>query len=155
RTFPRVDVLSIILSSIGFGGLLFGLGGGGNAGWGSPEVYLPLGIGVLVPGWFIWRQLRLSAPILEFRVLRYPMFTLNTALGMLVFMAMVGGMLVLPLYMQNMRDYSAMESGLALLPGAAVMGLMSPVTGRMFDHFGAKWLSIIGFTLLAGSTLLL
>ncbi|HLS49026.1 MAG TPA: DHA2 family efflux MFS transporter permease subunit, partial [Actinomycetaceae bacterium] len=97
RTFPRLDVLSIILSSFGFGGLLFGLGGAGNTGWGSPEVYLPLIVGAIVLVWFIRRQLRLDGPILEFRVLRYRMFTLNTVLGMLVFMALVGGMLVLPL----------------------------------------------------------
>src|SRR5699024_1481504 len=98
------------------------------------------------------RQLRLPEPILEFRVLRYRMFTLGTALGMLVFMAMIGGMLMIPLYMQNMGGHSAMDSGLVLMPGAAVMGLMSPVTGRIFDKFGARWLAIIGFTLVSATT---
>lgn len=152
RTFPHLDTLSIILSSIGFGGILYGLGGAGGAGWTSSQVFLPLLIGAIVLPIFIRRQLRLAEPILEFRVLRYPMFTLNTVLGMCVFMVMIGGMLILPLYMQNMSDYSAMESGLALLPGAAVMGLMSPVTGRIFDIFGAKWLAITGFTLVTGTT---
>jgi len=152
RTFPRLDVLSIILSSLGFGGLLFGFGTAGNAGWASPQVLLPLGIGAIVLVLFIARQLKLTEPILEFRVLRYPMFTLNTVLGMCVFVVMIGGMIVLPLYMQNMSDYSAMESGLALLPGAVVMGLMSPVTGRIFDAVGGKWLAIIGFTLVTGPT---
>src|SRR5699024_5258054 len=83
-----------------------------------------------------------------------PMFTLNTALGMCVFMVMIGGMLILPLFMQNMSDLTAMESGLALLPDAAVMGLLSPVTGRIYDKFGAKWLAISGFVLLIKTTLL-
>jgi len=152
RTFPRLDVLSIILSSVAFGGLLFGLGGAGNSGWISAHVLVPLIIGTIVLAWFIQRQLRLEEPILEFRVLRYTMFTLNTVLGMCVFMVMIGGMIVLPLYMQNMQDFSALESGLALLPGAVVMGLMSPITGRIFDMFGAKWLAIIGFTLVTGPT---
>ncbi|MGO1972937.1 MAG: MDR family MFS transporter [Propionibacteriaceae bacterium] len=155
RTFPRLDVLSIILSTVAFGGLLFGLGGAGNSGWVSAEVLIPLGIGAVVLVWFIRRQLGLDEPILQLRVLRNPMFTLNTALGMCVFMVMIGGMIVLPLYMQNMRDFSALDSGLALLPGAAVMGLMSPVTGRIFDRFGAKALAIIGFTLVTGATFLL
>lgn len=155
QTHPRLDIASIVLSSVGFGGLLFGLGAAGNASWTSPQVALPLvvGIGTLVV--FIRRQLWLPEPILEFRVLRYPMFTLNTALGMCVFMVMIGGMLILPLYMQNMSDYTAMESGLALLPGAAVMGLMSPVTGRIFDRIGAKWLAVPGFTLLTVTTFML
>ena len=152
QTSPRLDIASIVLSSLGFGGLLFGLGGAGDAGWSSPQVYLPLLVGAVSVVTFVRRQLRLEDPILEFRVLRYPMFTLNTVLGMCVFIAMVGGMLILPLYMQNMSDYTAMEAGLALLPGAAVMGLMSPVTGRVFDAFGAKWLAVVGFVLVTVTT---
>lgn len=152
RTFPRLDVLSIILSSLGFGGLLYGFGAAGDTGWASLQVLLSLTIGALGLVFFILRQLKLEEPVLELRVLRYPMFTLNTVLGMGVFITMIGGMLILPLYMQNMSDFTAMESGLVLLPGAALMGLMSPITGRIFDSIGAKWLSIIGFTLLTITT---
>lgn len=155
QTHPRLDVLSIILSSFGFGGLLFGFGGAGDHGWTSASVLVPLGIGAVSLVWFILRQLKLEQPILELRVLKYPMFTLNTVLGMLVFIAMIGGMLVIPMFMQNMSDFTAMESGLALLPGAVLMGVMSPVTGRVFDAVGAKWLSVIGFTLLTGATFML
>lgn len=155
RTFPRLDVLSIILSSLGFGGLLFGFGTAGDAGWSSPQVFLPLILGAVVLVIFILRQLKLPQPILEFRVLRYPMFTLNTALGMCVFIVMIGGMLIIPLYMQNMTGHTAVESGLALLPGAALMGLMSPITGRIFDAVGARWLAVLGFTLVTGSTFFL
>ncbi|GAA1490434.1 DHA2 family efflux MFS transporter permease subunit [Brachybacterium sacelli] len=152
RTFPRLDVLSIILSTFAFGGLLFGLGNAGNSGWTSAQALAPLVIGALTLVWFVHRQLRLPEPILEFRVLRYRMFTLGTVLGMLVFMAMIGGMLLIPLYMQNMVGYTAMESGLVLLPGAVVMGLMSPVTGRIFDRFGATVLATVGFTLVTVTT---
>ncbi|SLM92518.1 MDR family MFS transporter [Brevibacterium yomogidense] len=155
RTHPRLDVLSIILSSFGFGGLLFGFGGAGDAGWTSAEVLVPLAIGAVTLAWFILRQLKLDEPLLELRVLKYPMFTLNTVLGMSVFIAMIGGMLIIPMFMQNMSDFTAMESGLALLPGAVLMGLMSPVTGRIFDAVGAKWLAVIGFTLLTVSTFML
>ncbi|WP_169253142.1 MDR family MFS transporter [Brevibacterium sp. 'Marine'] len=154
RTFPRLDILSIILSTLGFGGLLFGFGTAGDAGWVSAQVLIPLIVGAICLTFFITRQFKLEQPILEFRILRYRMFTLNTLLGMCVFIVMVGGMMVLPLYMQNMNDFSAMESGLALLPGAAVMGLMSPVTGRIFDAIGAKWLAVTGFVLLTGTTFL-
>lgn len=154
RTYPRLDVLSIILSTLAFGGLLFGLGNAGNTGWVSTPVILPLAIGAVSLVWFIHRQLRLPEPILELRVLRYRMFTLCTLLGMLVFMAMIGGMLILPLFIQNMAGRSAMASGLVLLPGAAVMGLMSPVTGRIFDRFGARWLAIVGFVIVTVTTLM-
>ncbi|GHD30558.1 MDR family MFS transporter [Nocardiopsis kunsanensis] len=155
RTFPRLDVLSIIMSSFAFGGLLYGFSSGGNTGWSSPQVSLSLGIGAVVLVLFVWRQLKLDDPILEFRVLKNPMFALNTTLGMCVFISMIGGMIMIPLFMQNMSDYSAMEAGLALLPGAALMGLMSPVTGIIYDKFGARWLAVVGFTLLSAMTFML
>jgi EmrB/QacA subfamily drug resistance transporter len=155
QTDPRLDVLSLILSTLGFGGLLFGFSTAGSAGWASAQVIAPLAVGAVTLTWFVRRQLRLAEPLLELRVLRNRMFTLGTVLGMLVFMAMIGGMLMIPLYMQNMSDFSAMESGLVLLPGAVIMGVMSPVTGRVFDRFGARALAIIGFALLASMSLLL
>lgn len=154
NTDPKLDILSIILSSFGFGGLLFGFSSAGTAGWSSAEVVISLVVGVIALVLFVWRQLKLDQPMLELRVLRIPMFTLNTVLGMVMFIAMVGGMLILPLYMQNMADFTAMESGLALLPGAIIMGLMSPVTGRLFDRFGGKWLAAVGFILLTVTSLL-
>src|SRR5690606_1598708 len=107
QTNPSLDVLSIILSSFGFGGLLFGFGGAGDYGWTSPAVYVPLAVGAVALVWFISRQLRLPEPLLELRVLTNRMFALNTALGMLVFIAMIGGMLIIPMFMQNMSDFTA------------------------------------------------
>ncbi|PFG29797.1 EmrB/QacA subfamily drug resistance transporter [Paramicrobacterium agarici] len=152
RTFPKLDVLSIILSTVGFGGLLFGFSAAGSAGWVSPRVIVALALGVISLVVFILRQLKLEQPILEFRVFKFPMFTLNTAIGMAVFMVMIGGATILPLYMQNMIGFSALDSGLALLPGAVVMGLASPFTGRIFDLFGARWLAIIGLTIVTVTT---
>lgn len=155
QTNPRLDVLSLILSSFAFGGLLFGFSNAGNAGWLSLQVLIPLIVGALTLVWFVRRQLRLPEPLLELRILGNRMFTLGTVLGMLVFMAMIGGMLMIPLYMQNMSDFTAMESGMVLLPGALIMGVMSPVTGRFFDRFGASVLAITGFALLTITSVLL
>ncbi|WP_174616122.1 MDR family MFS transporter [Virgibacillus ihumii] len=151
RTFPKVDILSIILSSLGFGGLLYGFSVAGS-GWTKLNVVIPLILGAVTLTWFILRQLRLPEPILEFRVFKIKMFTITTALGMLVFIAMIGGATVLPLLMQNMLGYTALESGLMLLPGALLMGLMNPITGRLFDKFGARWLAIIGLTIITVTT---
>ncbi|QHS21753.1 multidrug efflux MFS transporter [Virgibacillus sp. MSP4-1] len=153
RTFPKLDPLSIVLSTFGFGGLLYGFSvAGGEEGWANMNVYISLAVGAIALTWFILRQLKLEEPILEFRVFQYKIFTLTTVLGMVVFLAMIGSMVVLPLLMQDMLGFTAFESGLALLPGAATMGLMNPVTGRLFDKFGAKWLSIVGLTILVITT---
>lgn len=76
------------------------------------------------------------------------MFTVTTMLSVLIFAIMVGSQTLLPIYAQDVSRFTALESGLMLLPGALIMGLMSPVTGRIFDRFGGKWLSIIGSSLI-------
>ncbi|MBA2174945.1 multidrug efflux MFS transporter [Halobacillus locisalis] len=152
QTFPKVDPISIILSSFGFGGLLYGFSVAGNSGWGSYEVMISLIVGAVALTIFILRQLKLERPILEFRIFKYKIFTLTTALGMVVFIAMIGGAVILPILMQNMLGFTAFESGLMLLPGALLMGIMNPITGKLFDKFGARWLAVIGLALLVIST---
>ncbi|WP_404332513.1 MDR family MFS transporter [Mesobacillus maritimus] len=152
QTFPKLDILSIILSTLGFGGLLYGFSSAGNFGWGSMQVILTILIGVTSLVIFILRQFKLKQPILQFKVFTYPIFTISTVLGMIVFITMIGGATILPIYMQNMHHYTAFQSGLMLLPGAIVMGVMNPITGRIFDKFGAKWLAVIGLILITTST---
>ncbi|WP_263706049.1 MDR family MFS transporter [Shouchella tritolerans] len=151
---PKLDLLSIILSTFGFGGLLFGFSNAGQASWTSPLVFVPLAIGICALVMFIKRQLWLEHPILEFRVFKYRLFTLTTGIGMLVFVSLVGPATILPLFIQNMQGHSALETGLTILPGAVLMGLMSPITGRIFDRIGARSLSIIGIALLVATSLL-
>lgn len=154
KTNPKLDMTSIILSTFGFGGLLYGFSAAGNNGWLSLAVILPIIIGAIALVLFIKRQNRLEEPILEFGVFKDRIFTLSTSLGMIVFMSMIGGAVILPIFMQTMLGFSAMESGMMLLPGALIMGIMSPVTGRLFDKYGAKWLAIIGLGMLTVTTLM-
>lgn len=150
---PSIDVLSAILSTVGFGSLLYGFSSVGNDGWGSAKVVSFLVVGVIVIGLFVWRQLRLEHPFLELRVFKSPIFTIAAILSGVVNMAMVGAEMVLPLYIQNIRGESAFHSGLMLLPGALVMGLMMPITGAIFDKHGAKRLAISGMLILTAATL--
>lgn len=151
-TRPKVDVLSIILSSFGFGGLLYGFTCAGNYGWQDSSTLISLGAGVLMLVLFITRQLRLKHPMLEFRVFKYSIFPLAVAVGMITFMGLIGVETLVPLYMQNMRDFTAFEAGLAILPGALITGFMSPITGRIFDKIGARWLAITGLTIITASS---
>jgi len=155
RTFPELDMLSVIFSTLGFGGLLYGFSSAGVSGWGNDVVVFSLMIGAISLGMFIIRQFMLKQPMLEFRVFKYHIFSISTILGMITFSSMIGGATILPIYMQDMHHFTAFETGLMLLPGALLMGLMSPVSGRLFDQFGAKWLAIIGFTILTVSTFML
>lgn len=149
---PKLDLFSIVLSTVGFGGLLYGFSIAGDKGWVSAHVIIAVILGAISLYTFITRQLKLEQPILEFRVFKYGTFTLATALGMVVFAAMIGTNVILPLYMQNMIGFSAFKSGLVLLPGAIVMGLMNPITGYLFDIFGGKWLARSGLLVLTVTT---
>lgn len=151
-TNPAIDYLSVVLSTIGFGGVLYGFSSVGNYGWSNGQVIWPLMIGCVFIALFIWRQLVVNEPMLELRVFKSPIFTLSVIISSVVMMALIGAEIVLPLYIQNIRGESAFYSGLFLLPGALVTGLMSPITGIIFDRIGARKLSIIGIFLLTVGT---
>jgi EmrB/QacA subfamily drug resistance transporter len=144
---PKLDVLGVILSTLGFGGILYGFSTGGTKGWTNLEVITLFIVGGVCLLLFVWRQLTVKYPILEFRIFRFKMFTLTTIINVIVTMAMFSGMILMPLYMQNVRGFSPLEAGFMLLPGGIVMGIMSPITGKLFDKYGAKWLAIIGLAI--------
>ncbi|UOQ84891.1 DHA2 family efflux MFS transporter permease subunit [Gracilibacillus salinarum] len=148
----KLDIFSIVLSSIGFGGLLYGFSSAGDDGWSDPWVYGTIIVGAIGLVSFIVRQLKLDVPMLEFRIYKYPMFALASAISIVIAMAMFSAMILMPIYIQTIRGISPMESGLLMLPGALIMGIMSPITGRLFDKYGAKVLAIIGLTITTGTT---
>ncbi|MDA7026488.1 MDR family MFS transporter [Bacillus sp. CLL-7-23] len=148
-----LDMFSVILSSLGFGGLLYGFSSAGSDGWLSNTVMISFLVGAISLFFFIMRQMSLKRPMLEFRVFQSWTFSITTFLGMIVFALMIGTETILPLYTQNVRDVTAFDSGLMLLPGAVAMGIMSPIIGRVFDKIGGKGLAIIGFAILLFTTI--
>ncbi|MDC3418628.1 DHA2 family efflux MFS transporter permease subunit [Aquibacillus sp. 3ASR75-54] len=143
----NLDVFSLVLSSIGFGGLLYGFSSAGDKGWGHPLVYGTIIIGAIALIVFVLRQLRMDDPMLEFRIFKYPMFALSSAISNVIAMALFSAMILMPIYVQTIRGISPIDSGLLMLPGAIVMGIMSPITGKLFDKYGARTLAIIGLTI--------
>ena len=102
--------------------------------------------------WFILRQSKLEEPMLNFKVFKYPMFALSSAISMVINMALFSGMLLIPIYVQTIRGISPIDAGLMMLPGALLMSIMSPITGRLFDKFGGRILAIIGLALVTITT---
>ncbi|WP_283152888.1 MDR family MFS transporter [Guptibacillus hwajinpoensis] len=151
-TKPKVDVLSILLSTIGFGGIVlaFSFAGEGEVGYLAPQVFYPLVIGVISLVIFVIRQLKLEEPMLDVRVFKYPMFTVAVLLFIIIIMAMFSSEIILPMYMQGPLALSPQTAGLILLPGALLNGLMSPVMGKLFDKFGPRKLIIPATFVLVG-----
>lgn len=135
----RLDWLSLVLSTIGLGALLYGFSSFGN--W---TAYAFIIGGCLLLGWFVKRQLTLRTPFLELRVFKSPSFTKATILSALISITMLGAQLLIPLYIQNVHHASALQSGLVMMPGAIAMMCVMPLSGHLFDKYGIKLMSIIG-----------
>jgi EmrB/QacA subfamily drug resistance transporter len=151
----KLDYFSIVLSSMGFGGLLYGFSSASSDGWTDPIVLTTLIVGAIALIVFVDRQLRMDEPLLDLRVYKYPMFALGSVISIVNAVAMFSGMILTPAYVQNVRGISPLDSGLMMLPGAIVMGIMSPITGKLFDKFGPRLLAVAGLTVTAVSTYML
>lgn len=149
----KIDVWSVTTSTLGFGSLLYGFSEAGNKGWTNPEILGFIGFGIIFVILFGIRQLKMDDPFLDITVFKHFEFSLAAALSGITNLAMVGIEMVLPLYIQNLRGVSAFHSGLMLLPGALMIGIMSPITGRLFDKYGARKMAITGMTLLTIGTI--
>ncbi|MFJ8517312.1 DHA2 family efflux MFS transporter permease subunit [Lysinibacillus xylanilyticus] len=141
---PKLDVLSVILSTIGFGLILYGFSNAGSHGWDDKVVIASILVGIMTTAIFCLRQIKSDDPLLNLSVFNNKIFTLTSIINIIVTMMMYADMILLPIYLQNGRGFTALDAGLLLLPGALVNAFMSPVTGKMYDRFGAKPLFIIG-----------
>ncbi|MBE7095755.1 DHA2 family efflux MFS transporter permease subunit [Bacillus cereus] len=148
----KLDIFGVVSSSIGLGSLLYGFSEAGNNSWTSAEVIISLVIGVIGLALFIWRELTTDNKMLDLQVFKYPVFTFTLVINAIVTMALFGGMLLLPVYLQNIRGFTPIESGLLLLPGSLIMGIMGPVAGKLFDKYGIRPLAIIGLAITTYAT---
>ncbi|WP_426445286.1 MDR family MFS transporter [Paenibacillus sp. S-38] len=148
---PHLDLLSVILSTIGFGGVVFGFSkaGEGGDGWSSTVVLASIGIGLLALVFFVLRQQSMRDPMMNLRVFKYPMYIVGLFMVLSCMMIILSSMIILPMFLQNGRGLSAFSAGLMLLPGSALNGILSPRMGRLFDKYGPRWLVIPGLVLVA------
>lgn len=143
--FSTIDWFSVVTATLGFGGLVYGLSRfeGGDVRVAATIVVA----GLLAIAVFVVRQLSLQkrgAPLMDLRTLRHRTYTVALIMMSVAFMAMLGSMILLPLYLQNVRGLSALETGLLVMPGGLAMGLLGPTVGRLFDRFGGRVLVVPG-----------
>ncbi|QJD86256.1 DHA2 family efflux MFS transporter permease subunit [Cohnella herbarum] len=152
-TKPKIDLLSIVLSTLGFGGIVFGFSsaGEGEGGWSSAKVIVSLAIGIVALILFSVRQLRMKNPMINLRAFKFPMFVIGVATVFICMMIILSSMLVLPIYLQSGFGMTAFSAGLLMLPGGIVNGILSPIMGRLFDKYGPKWLVLPGFLIAASA----
>ena len=149
RKRTTIDVLSVLLSVLGFGGLVLGLSEIGSAANGQALVQpvIPAGIGAVALVLFIWRQLtlqRTDRALLDLRTFRSRPYALSVILIACAAMALFGSLILVPIYAQNVLGLTPLQTGLLLLPGGLLMGLLGPVVGRIIDARGVRPMLIPG-----------
>ncbi|WP_051513885.1 DHA2 family efflux MFS transporter permease subunit, partial [Microbacterium sp. C448] len=156
RPDARFDVLSVVLSAVGFGGLIFGLSSIGEAAAGEAPVpiWIPLVVGSVSLVAFVLRQLQLQkvdGALLDLRTFQSKTFSLAVVLVVIVMASLFGSLILLPIYLQQVLGLNVLSVGLMLLPGGVLMGVMAPFVGNAFDRFGPTPLVIPGMVIAAGS----
>ncbi|PPL15642.1 MDR family MFS transporter [Microterricola pindariensis] len=148
-----LDVLSVVLSAIGFGGLIYGLSAVGQE---STSAVDPAMVGLIGGGialvLFVLRQLvlqRRDEALLDLRTFRFPQFTISLAMMLVMMASLFGVIIVLPLFMLGVLGLDPVTAGLLLLPGGILMGVIAPFVGRLFDRFGPRPLLVPGTVLVS------
>ncbi|NTW39164.1 MAG: multidrug efflux MFS transporter [Cellulomonadaceae bacterium] len=145
----RVDVGSVLLSVVAFGGLVYGLSRVGEivAGQATVWSWAPLVLGAVGLSLFIARQVwlqRSDSALLDLRTFRSPTFSVSVALMTITMMSLFGTVILVPIYAQTVLGLEVLQTGLLLLPGGLLMGLMAPGVGRAYDRFGPRVLLVPG-----------
>ncbi|HHO4470899.1 TPA: multidrug efflux MFS transporter LmrS [Staphylococcus aureus] len=153
--YTKLDKRSVMYSTIGFGLMLYAFSSAGDLGFTSPIVIGALIISMVIIYLFIRRQFNITNVLLNLRVFKNRTFALCTISSMIIMMSMVGPALLIPLYVQNSLSLSALLSGLVIMPGAIINGIMSVFTGKFYDKYGPRPLIYTGFTILTITTIML
>ena len=146
-TRPAVDVLSCVLSCLGFGGIVLGAGLASLYGWTSVEVLSALVIGVVCVAAYVWRQLHMDTPVLDVRVFAQQGYRVGVTLVMLNFGITLSAMYLLPQYIQSGMMLPVAMAGMLMLPGGIVNCIVSVIAGGLYDRIGARIPARAGFAL--------
>lgn len=157
REFPKrptkgFDLMGFITVATGLGCVLYVLGEGTSIDWGNFKNIFLLIVGIFNLVLFVINELTRDNPLLDLRMFKILPFSLSLVISSMINIAMFGGIFLLPLYLQNLQGYTAMQTGMLMFPSAVVTGITMPIGGRLFDKFGAKPVVIPGLTLLTLAT---
>lgn len=148
KSVPALDFWGMLLAPIAFATLSYAVSEGGKD-WGSTHTIIGLIVGIVALVAFIFVELRHKQPLLELRVFGSADFTLGIVTSWLMFMALFGSFLFVPMYMQQVFHYSPLKTGFMILPQVAMTGIFMPIGGKLFDKFGARIVCVVGIAFVA------
>ncbi len=149
------DFGGFFLSAGGLFGLLLALSEGQTWGWNSEAIVILLAASVLLLVLFALWELSVKHPLLNLRVFAHGSFAMANLLVIVVTVSMYSGVFYVPLFLQTVVGYGALQTGLMMMPAALASALMMPVSGRLYDRIGARPIVLVGLLILAYTTFLL
>ncbi|KMT21909.1 MDR family MFS transporter [Clostridium cylindrosporum] len=144
-----INIFSLVLSTIGFGGIVYGVSIAGEAGWTSSSVIASIAIGFVALILFCTQQNKMENPMLNLKAFNYPLFLLGVFMSFITFFNMLSLLVVLPMYMQMALLIASFTTGLILLPGSLLNCILAPKIGRLFDEYGPRAVITPGTILVA------
>ncbi|SFF04606.1 drug resistance transporter, EmrB/QacA subfamily [Paenibacillus algorifonticola] len=151
---PHLDLFGMCLAPIAFSMLAYGVSEGGTN-WSSASTITGLTVGGIALILFIFVELAQKQPLLELKVFKSSDFTRSIILTWIVQLGLFGAMLIVPLYLQGVMHYTALETGWIMMPYALCAGIGMPVSGRLFDKIGARPLAFVGLSVVSISLFIL
>lgn len=152
RKMGKFDIWGLILGSGCAFLFLLALAEGESWGWTSYEIVMLLFSATIALVLLVIVELNHPEPLLDMRIFLHKEFTYSVLLGCGLFISMIAAVILLPIYLQSLRGYSAIQTGLVMMPQALAMGFSMALSGRLFDKVGAKPLILIGIPLILFST---
>eukprot|EP00833_Pecoramyces_ruminatium_P001488 jgi/Orpsp1_1/1175520/evm.model.c7180000054193.1 len=147
----KFDFISLFFSALTFGGITLAVGNVGTHNFISYQVLLTLIIGLVAGIIFSWRQLHIKVPFLDIRILKNKDYAISLTATVTIQLMVMGSAIIFPVYVQQIKGYSATISGLVILPGSIATAIINPFAGKIYDKIGMKLLFIIGSFVLAVS----
>jgi EmrB/QacA subfamily drug resistance transporter len=147
----EVDYLGVATLTATLTALVLALVEGNTWGWGSSGIVALLAAATIGAVAFVLIELRVRAPMVEFRFFADRNFLGAVTVALIITFAMMGVFFFLALYMQDTLRYSPLEAGVRFLPATLMIVGVAPVSGRLADRFGPRWLIVGGLLLLTAS----
>jgi EmrB/QacA subfamily drug resistance transporter len=147
----RFDALGALTLFVSLLSLLLALTTGQQLGFGDLRILLLFANWALFTGAFILVEWRCDQPMVDLRLFRSRLFSVNLTTGLITFVAMAGTTILMPFYLENVLGYEAHQVGLLLAAVPIGMGVIAPISGSLSDRFGTRPITVLGLaTLLVG-----
>ncbi len=149
----KLDVPSLVLSTLGFGGALLSFSNAANFALMSPLVWVPLIVGVVCVVAFVVRQKRIENPLINMDIFSSKQFVSGFVAQNFLFASFMGITLIIPMFVMNLQGGTALESGMVLLPAALVALFLNPLAGFLCDKVGVRPVVIVASVFLAAGSI--